>query len=1008
MLLEQSVVCPVLIGRSAPLTAADRMLDHVREGHGATLLVSGEAGIGKSRLVRAMVENARALGFVALQGACFEADRGQPYAPVLDLVHAVATTGSKTLAAHYFAPAGPELVTLLPELRSIFPEVMPRAVFEPAEDRRRLFHSLGESLHALSRVQPLVIAIEDVHWSDDATLDLVLHLARSIRQQRILLVLTFRSDEVGARLAQLLADFDRSRYASDIALRSLDLGEVSAMLAAIFGPESTFESSFVVRLHSLTEGNPFFVEEVLKALVVDGVLVRADGAWRALPLELVRVPRTATEAVGRRLAGLSEAAREVSSVAAVAGRRFDFDLLNELTPHGEAELLSLIKELIAAQLVVEESVDQFAFRHALTREAIRTRLLARERVALHRQIAAALERRQAPATTDSEDALAYHCFEAGDWDAARRHAVVAATHALTLGAAREALQHFQRAVIATEKLGLRPDASLLVARGRANETLGAFARANDDFAAALVEARANSDRGAEWVALHALGMLWAARDYERAGSYRREALEVARSTDDQRLVARSLNRVGNWFVNREDPHSGIPYHDEALAMFERADDPRGVAETVDLLAMANHIGGAQDEAVRLYERSVVLFTALDDRRGLANAFSVLVACGPSHHACAGPVFTSVHTAELLTSERAVHLSTEMGWRAGEAFSRYLLADCLAWRGQFERALKRARESLAIAEEMEHLEWQCGARRVLGTIALDLHALPEALAHLESAYQIALRLRSATWTRWTAAPFVIALARAGSTDRAQAVLEEVDRTIPGSATTTRDGAARRTLGARYLALAQAELALAADAPSDALAALDETHIDGTPLDAMLRAQASSMLEHWEDAATWLRIARSEARVQEAQPLFWRISAAEGAVKLATRHRLEARGAFDAARADAAGLVATLDEPTLVTAFQSHVDAVAPPPAERTARQASKAAHGGLTRRERDTAALVAHGRSNRIIAQTLGIGERTVEGYVAAALSKLGFASRSQLAVWAAEQGLGRKGSRTDT
>ena len=126
---------------------------------------------------------------------------------------------------------------------------------------------------------------------------------------------------------------------------------------------------------------------------------------------------------------------------------------------------------------------------------------------------------------------------------------------------------------------------------------------------------------------------------------------VARAIDDSALIARSLNRVGNWFVNREDPHSGIPHHDEALAIFEAAGDQRGVAETVDLLAMTHHIAGAQDTAVALYERSIDLFSALDDRRGLANALAVLPACGPSHHASAGAVRTSVHTAELL-DERA--------------------------------------------------------------------------------------------------------------------------------------------------------------------------------------------------------------------------------------------------------------------------------------------------------------------------------------------------------------------
>ena len=192
---------------------------------------------------------------------------------------------------------------------------------------------------------------------------------------------------------------------------------------------------------------------------------------------------------------------------------------------------------------------------------------------------------------DADDALAYHNFEAGDWEAARRHALAAAAHALTLGAAREALLQFDRAVTATEKLGERPDPSLFVSRGRAHETLGTFLRANADFTAALQASRDDGDRRSEWLALHELGMLWAARDYERAGRYRHEALDVARSVGDPQLVARSLNRVGNWYVNREDPHAGIPYHDEALAMFEQADDRRGVAETVDLLAMANHIAG---------------------------------------------------------------------------------------------------------------------------------------------------------------------------------------------------------------------------------------------------------------------------------------------------------------------------------------------------------------------------------------------------------------------------------
>ncbi len=1000
MIVEHTVVCPVLIGRAGPLATAFQTLDHARAAHGATVLVSGEAGIGKSRLVRAMVERARDLGFVTLQGACFEADRAHPYGPVLDLVRVLSTTISPAVAAHYFAPAAVELVTLFPELGAIFPDTAPRHVLDPEEARRRLFHVMTEAVHALGRVQPLVVVIEDVHWSDDATLDLLLHLARRIGSQAIALVLTFRSDELGPRLARLLADLDRARCASEIDLRPLAPSNVAAMLQAIFGSDAAFGASFIDGLHGLTEGNPFFVEEVLKGLLVVGDLERADGAWRVKPLEHVHVPRTSTEAVGRRLAGLSQAARRVAEVAAVAGRRFDFTLLQSLTEHDERELLSLVKELVDAQVVAEESADRFAFRHALTREAIRARLLARERVALHRAIATRLEQRYDENAGQLDDALAYHMFEAGAWDSARRYALRAAEHALALCAPREALQQLERAVVATERSGSRADAASLIARGRAHETLGAFSHANDDFAAALATARESGDRRAQWQALHALGMLWAARDYVRAGQHRRDALDLARSIDDPSLIAHSLNRVGNWYVNREVPHAGIPFHDEALAIFERVEDKRGVAETVDLLAMAHHIAGMQGSAVHLYERSVMLFRDLDDRRGLANALSAVSVCGPSHHASPGPVLTSMHSADLLANERPIRIATEIGWRAGEAFTRFLIADSLSWRGEYKRARRLAHEALAIAQEMEHLEWQCGARRLLGTIALDLCAPSDAVAHLETAHEIARRLGSATWTRWTGAPLAIALVRVGRVDRAIAVLDDVDRIVPASTSGEAEPeSVRRTLGERYLALARAEIAMARGLPAEAAGAIDDRDIAGTPRAGLLRAQAMAALERWSEAATTLNEARDEARRQHARPLLWRIDAAQGSVHLGERRRIEARRSFDSARAIAAELAAELEEPDAIASFWAGVDRAAPPPPAPTKRQATKAAFGGLTRRERDTAALVAQGKSNRDAARILGIGERTVEGYVAAALSKLGFSSRSQIAVWAAEQGL---------
>lgn len=1007
MIAEPSVVCPVLIGRSGPLSAARGTIERARQSNGGVLLVSGEAGIGKSRLTRATMELARETGFAVLQGACFEADRAQPYAPLLDIVRNVASTASPAVAQHYFSTASDALVTLFPELRSVFPAASAREARDPEEDRRRLFHDLTSAILALAAVQPLLVVVEDVHWSDEATLDFLLHLSRRIASEPLAVLLTFRSDEVSPRLARLLADLDRGRVASDVSLRRLGEDEVATMLQAIFGSVPAPGPTFVAALFERTEGNPFFLEEMLKALLVSGDLVRGSTGWRAGPLDRVKIPRTATEAVARRLAGLSEAASAMASVAAVAGRRFDFALMQAITGHDEARLLALLKELLAAQLVTEESADAFAFRHALTREAILARLLTRERTALHSAIARILEQQHSAGAHDVEDALAYHTFEAGLWERARMHATRSAAHALSLSAPREALQHFDRAIVATERLGEPPNPALLLARGGAHETLGAFEQAHDDFAAALDASRASGARRDEWGSLLALGMLWAARDYEKAGELRREALAVARELDEPTLIARSLNRVGNWYVNREEPIAALPYHDEALAAFERAGDQRGVAETVDLVAMTHHIAGDQTIAGRHYERSVELFSALEDRRGLSNALSVLAVCGPSHHASSAEVHQSALLAGILDEERPVRITVDIGWRAGEAFARAMLADCLAWRGEYARALAYAREALAIAEELQHREWQCAARRTLGIVALDLFAQEEALQQLETAHAIARRLRSATWTRWTGASLATGLARLGNAARALELLGEVNTLVPVGeerAAEASNGALSpgATLGVRALRLARGVALAASEQWDEALASVQhfDPHNEGRiPCALLVRAQALAGLGRVDEAGVALGAARRGAGAQGARALEWRIAAAEGRMLLGERRRADARRAFDRARAMAERLVESLPEPELLRHFASGLAREAPPSPPRTRAQAAKAAHGGLTRRERDTAALIADGRSNRAIAKALGIGERTVEGYVAAALSKLGFTSRAQIAVWASERGL---------
>jgi DNA-binding CsgD family transcriptional regulator/tetratricopeptide (TPR) repeat protein len=999
----------VLIGRSGPLAAAGEVLERARRGEGGILLVSGEAGIGKSRLLRAVREEARSGGLLVLQGACFEAERSNPFAPLADLVRSLAAGASPALAASTLAPAAPELLALFPELRSIFPGVTPSPAVDPEQDRRRLFHTLTLTIASVAGREPALLVFEDVHWSDDATLDLVLHLARGLATLPAVLALSYRSDEVGPRLARLLAELDRTRMATEIRLTPLAAPEVAGMVSAIFDDVALAHTPFVATLHDLTEGNPFFVEEVLKSLVNAAAPPPApEGGWLARSLEGVPVPRTAVEAVRRRLSALSPEAREVAAVAAVAGRRFDFELLRALTGLGERELLARVRELVEAQLVVEESADRIAFRHALTREAIYAELLARERVALHRAVAAALERGRGGAAAPVE-ALAYHTFEAGDWARARAYATQAAEHALALYAPREALAQLERALAAAAREGKPPEPALLAARGRARETLGEFDGAHADFSAVLEQARAAGRREEAWQALHALGMLWSARDYGRAGEYRAQALALARELEEPALVARSLNRVGNWHLNLEQPAPALRYHAQALALFEQLGDERGVAETVDLAAMARFIAGDEVGAAAQYERAVTLFTALGDRRGIARGLALVAMCGPSVPTSVSVFGASSMIREVLARERPVRLAAEIGWRAGEAFLRFLLADILTWHGRYDRAIPLAWGALAIAQEIEHLEWQCGAERSLGFVALDLLAPEIAHQSLARAHGIALRLGSRTWTRWTAAPLAVAMAQLGDGAGAGALLDAAGAPAGLGRDALRPGDEDEpTLAQRQLRVARAEVALAHGQPAEALAIVEErleaerrgrAPAPALPRLSMLRALALAALGRDPEAERGLRAALEEAAAHDARPLLWRGQAALGHVCQRLRRRIEARAAFDAARAIAAELEAGVPDEALRAAFARRLPDLVPPARRPSLRQAAKAAFGGLTRREREVAQLVAAGRSNRGIARALGIGERTVEDHVAHALAKLRFSSRAQLAAWAVEKGL---------
>ena len=422
----------------------------------------------------------------------------------------------------------PEVIKLLPELVHTIPNLRPTAALDAEAEKQRLIESLYRVFVQATlppKSTPLLLIAEDLQWSDENSLDFLYLLARRVAQLPLVVIGTFRREDRPAHFRQWLGQLARERLAHELLLGRLSLHEVETMVRAIFGLKDPVLVESVERLYSLTEGNPFFVEEVLKALVAGGSIFLQDGRWTYESPQAIQIPISVSDAVCRLTDRLSPEAHRVLTLAAVAGRRFDFALLHQITGHDQPALLDLIKELVAAQLVVEESAERFAFRHALTQQAVYAGLLARERRSLHQTIATALERLYATAVGAEAVHLSHHFYAADDWGKVLTYAQQAGEQAQALYEPRAALDQWNRALTSADRLPQpQAQAPLLRGRGWAYEVLGQMEQARSDYEAALLSARSEGDQQAEWQVLLDLGAMWCAQDYAQAGHYFQQCL----------------------------------------------------------------------------------------------------------------------------------------------------------------------------------------------------------------------------------------------------------------------------------------------------------------------------------------------------------------------------------------------------------------------------------------------------------------------------------------------------
>ncbi|WP_097233456.1 helix-turn-helix transcriptional regulator [Streptomyces zhaozhouensis] len=985
--MHNRTISPVFVGRAEPGAALREALRRADEGVAQTVLVGGEAGVGKTRLVEEFLTTAAASGALTAVGACVEVGaEGLPFAPVSAVLRVLHRELGEELA-EAAAGFGGELARLLPELG---PPSGPEHAARDEEARGRLFELTARLLERLAVRRTLVLVVEDLHWSDRSTRELLGYVFRVVQSCRLLVVTTYRSDDVHRRhpLRPFLAELDRLRTVRRIELPRLTRDEVGAQLTGILGRPP--EEARLDQVFDRSDGNAFFVEELAG--------VTEDGHGGALS-DSVR------DLLLLRVEALPEAAQRVVRVAAEGGSRVEFGLLGAVVGLCDEELIEALRAAVEASVLRAGEDDTYRFRHALTREAVDDDLLPGERSRLSRRYAEALEARPELVSRDQRATrLASYWYRAHQPVKALPAVLEAAAEARCRHAYAEQYQLLERAAELWEDVSAEVRGRLRVGSGIesypvcdcADELLGFL----DLLAGMTLAARyaGEQERGVS-VAKRALRLL------EGMGHPLRAAWFWAQLS---RLL-RQLGRGDGWpeLGRARELIEGFPPSPvHALVLTEAAgwcsvfdSGPGALATAEQAVELASAVG---DEDALLNAR-VSLGSMLIDRgegeRGLTEMRDVAARVVPDERV---GVFTRSHV-NLQSLLEGMGRSEESLRVADEALvlaHRYGLADTRSWimgnradalfsLGRWAEAEEACEEALRSAQSPV-AKGLVALRRARLAVARGRWEEAERHCDLQRGYQSRGR---AAQTAHPAAEYLLVIASArGRVLDARALFAGVvrDDQAPGTGSYT---------WPLVYEAARAE-AEAVGAP-----AADPGRSEAV---ALIRRYAATLPRHYPVWAGYALLVEAELRRVEGRATAGEWAAVVAAFEepprpyeraraglrwaealLAEGERERAAGALGEALRLAAGLDAA---PLLQEAERLAARGRLAPEGGRPGAAGPEAP--GLTPREREVLELVAAGWSNRRIAEELFISPKTASVHVSNILAKLEVTSRGEAAALA--------------
>ncbi|PYT07822.1 MAG: hypothetical protein DMF49_06975, partial [Acidobacteria bacterium] len=780
------------VGRDREMEALRGCIGEAEKERGRLVLVGGEAGTGKSRLLREFRVWCQVHDIPFFLGRCYESPV-VPYGPIIEVLDALVRRWEDRLDEP-IARHGPALAALLPRLaeRPSVRDGRAPAPLGPEEERLRLVSAASDFLVAAAAQGPYVLAVEDLNWADEASCDLLRVLGRNLLRGggRVLLAGSYRDDELSrtSPLFELLVDGREEGYLADISLRGLNPQETELLVGSMLGapPSDQAFTALARRVHDETRGNPFFIEELMTLLVDEGVVTPGQGRPPAeSELEVLEVPRRTRDALARRLARLDAESLDLLQAASViGGAEASLRALAEVVARPVEELHGLLASLTRTNLLDREIGAEGEIRYRPAQTAIAKvaseGMDPQRRTAFHRRYAEHLEGLTRPVPEERFGLLALHFMRAELPGRAIDYLVRAADRAARLHANREALALYGQTIDLLAR-GRVPVAGgtlseLYEKRGNLQELLGEFERADEDYQWMLARAEKDADEHHKARAYLDIGNVLAHRsEYEKSLESYGKALAIHRRVGAQQELAESLRligrihaRLGNYaeahdhfsrsldiarkssnvmllvrnltdqgFTHREQGQirESLRCFGEAHEAVQRAEDRRGLAAVIQGLALCHDFQGRYGEAVARYQESLAISREIGDIQMVASTATHL-----------GALFCRMgeHDQGMRLFDESLDITRRIGTREGVIPNLHSIAALHLSQGRYEKALEVAEEALRTARRIGKRDDAAIALNTIGAVYMRVGDYQSAGRCLEEAQRIMREIRSQRW------------------------------------------------------------------------------------------------------------------------------------------------------------------------------------------------------------------------------------------------------------------------